>query len=228
MSFNFMSTKCCNLDTYLVLLLVLWEEDCSACWNRTFRTTFGKNRRAHTLLCVCSRAPRAILVPIWTHRWNFQFSVFCFSPFCSAQHCAVSTKLPVLKTSAARDGSSVGVGRVRAVSLGAGSGGTRPAAHGSTHMHHHEGCIPGHGPDPLQGTGAEQEPTAQARGTVRPPAILHQVHPNSFRNHCGFRGVFWDEVGIKREHWPPNEYRPLLTKISARSDRKRLLNRSRE
>lgn len=47
-----MSKKCCNLDTYLVFLLVLWKENCSTCWNKTFRTSLGKNKCGRTLLSV--------------------------------------------------------------------------------------------------------------------------------------------------------------------------------
>lgn len=84
-----MSKKCCNLDTYLVFLLVLWKENCTTCWNKTFRTSLGKiNVGTHSCL-FGFRAPRAIHLSIWTHRSNFEFSklpmhIFCWSLFCSA------------------------------------------------------------------------------------------------------------------------------------------------
>lgn len=52
---------------------------------------------------------------------------------------------------------------------------------------------------------------------------------NFFGNYCDFTRILWDEVGMKSKHRLLGENRSsLLTKISIKSDGKRLLNRSRE
>lgn len=84
-SFNFMSTKCCNSDTYLVLLLVLWEDNCGTCWDKIFRATLGKKQRAHTPV-FGSRAPKQSMCPFESRDVisKLPVCILCWCLFCWA------------------------------------------------------------------------------------------------------------------------------------------------
>lgn len=55
------------------------------------------------------------------------------------------------------------------------------------------------------------------------------TNQNFFGSYCDFTRILWNEVGMKSEYRFLGEKRSsLLTKVSGKSDGKRLLSRSRE